>query len=232
MTGSEAAVQPFRLVVFDLDGTLVDSQAVITEAMGLAFADLGLAPPVAGSVKRVVGLRLEEAIARLLGRQDENGLVEPLAERYREVFFDLRTRPEHLEPLFPGAREALARLNQPDVLLAIATGKNRRGLLACLEYHEIGHQFAILKSADDGPGKPNPGILVDAMAEAGVAPDETVMIGDTTYDMTMAAEAAVRAVGVTWGYHEPDELEASGAGALARRFDEMPAVLQSLGGET
>ena len=231
MTRSEAAVQPFRLVVFDLDGTLVDSQGVITEAMGLAFAGEGLEPPVAGSVRRVVGLHLDEAIARLLGDRGKESLIAPLAQRYREAFFDLRTRPDHLEPLFPGAREALARLNQPDVLLAIATGKNRRGLLACLDHHEIGHEFAILKTADDGPGKPNPGILVDAMAEAGVEPHETVMIGDTTFDMTMAAGAAVRAVGVTWGYHEPEELEASGAGALARSFDEMPAVLQSLGGE-
>ena len=199
MTRSEAAVQPFRLVVFDLDGTLVDSQGVISRAMALAFVDQGLEPPVQGSVRRVVGLRLEEAIARLLGDRDEAGLVAPLAARYREIFFDLRSRPDHLEPLYPGAREALARLNRPDVILAIATGKNRRGLLACLDYHEIGHEFAILKSADDGPGKPNPGILIDAMAEAGVAPHETVMIGDTTYDMTMAAGAAVRAVGVTWG---------------------------------
>ncbi len=214
-----------------MDGTLVDSQHVIAEAMAIAFNDQGFKPPPPTAVKRVVGLRLEEAIARLLDELAESA-VDVLAARYRQVFFELRSRPDHVEPLFPGVRETLALLDRPEVALAIATGKNRRGLLAVLERHEIGHHFTILKTADDGPGKPNPHILIDAMAEAGAEPDETVMIGDTVFDMAMARDAAVRAIGVGWGYHEADELSASGARIVIDRLHDLLPTLNSLGDPT
>ena len=214
-----------------MDGTLVDSQHVIAEAMAIAFADQGFEPPPPTAVKRVVGLHLEEAIARLLDEAAESA-VDALAARYRQAFFASRSRPDHVEPLFPGVRETLAQLDRPEVILAIATGKNRRGLLAALERQEIGHHFTILKTADDGPGKPNPHILIDAMAEAGAEPHETVMIGDTVFDMAMARNAAVPAVGVGWGYHEADELAASGARIVIDRLHDLPPTLQSLGDPT
>ena len=131
---------------------------------------------------------------------------------------DLRRRPDHDEPLFPGAREALSALDRPDVLLGIATGKGRRGLLHVLEHHGLVDRFATLKTADDGPGKPHPAILEEAMAELGVDPVDTVMVGDTVFDVQMARNARVEAIGVAWGYHEAEELMAAGAGCVIETF--------------
>ena len=207
-----------RLIAFDFDGTLVDSQRAITEAMALAFLEAGREAPPACRVRRVVGLRLEEAIARLLA-DDENAadagaLVPGIAAGYRRAFAGLRGRPDFDEPLVDGAREVIEQLDRSGVFLAIATGKNRRGLVASLERHGLGSHFTTLKTADDGPGKPHPGILLDAMAEVGVEPEETLLIGDTIYDIQMARNAGAGALGVAWGYHETGELLAAGAAAV------------------
>ncbi len=216
-----------KLIMFDFDGTLVDSQGAISAAMGESFAGAGLARPTVAAVRRVVGLRLEEAIGKLAPEADE-AVIADLAERYREAFFVLRTRPDHYEPLFPGARAALQSLGRPELMLGIATGKNRRGLLASLERHDIGGHFTMLMTADDGPGKPHPAILEQAMAELGVGPQDTVMIGDTVFDMQMARSARACAIGVSWGYHEPEELTRSGARCVIESFDELLPVLTEL----
>ena len=216
-----------RLIVFDFDGTLVDSQRAISEAMALAFLEAGLAPPTAFRVRRVAGLRLEEAIARLL-EDGDCGLVARLAAAYRRSFARLRGQPDFDEPLIEGAREAIERLNHAGLVLAIATGKNRRGLVASLERHGLDRWFTILKTADDGPGKPHPAILLDAMAEAGAEAGETVLIGDTTYDMQMARNAGARALGVAWGYHGADELTDAGAAAILGDFAQLWPLLASL----
>ena len=164
-----------RLIAFDFDGTLVDSQRAITEAMALAFREAGREAPPAFRVRRVVGLRLEEAIARLLaadeaapdGADAAGALVPQISAGYRRAFAGLRDRPDFDEPLVEGAREVIEELDRSGVFLAIATGKNRRGLVASLERHGLGAHFTTLKTADDGPGKPHPGILLDAMAELG-----------------------------------------------------------------
>ncbi|MFQ5775417.1 MAG: HAD-IA family hydrolase [Kiloniellaceae bacterium] len=219
----------FRLIVFDLDGTLVDSQHVIVRAMSEAFAAHHLPRPAAEAVRRVVGLKLEFAVARLLPDPDDWGTAARVAERYREAFLALRARPDYHEPLFPGAREVLALLDRPEVCLGIATGKNRRGLMASLERHGLAHHFVTLQTADDGPGKPHPEMLHCAMADAGAGPDETVLIGDTTFDMEMACHARARGIGVAWGYHDPAELRASGAVRVIETFDDLPPTLSALG---
>lgn len=213
-----------KLVMFDFDGTLVDSQNGIVAAMARAFEGVGLAAPDPAAVRRVVGLRLEAAVGALAPQAGPDAVAD-LAEGYRQAFFELRTRPDHEEPLFPGARAVLEALGQPGVLLGIATGKNRRGLLASLERHGLSDHFVTLKTADDGPGKPHPAILERAMSELGVEPADTVMVGDTVFDIEMAVNARVGAIGVSWGYHEPGELAEAGADRVIDSFGELLPAL-------
>ena len=215
----------FRLIVFDFDGTLVDSQRIILAAMTQAFAAHNLPAPAPEAVRRIVGLKLETGIARLLPGPDRADMGRRIAASYRDAFFQLHQRPDYQEPLYPGVAEGLRHLDAPNVCLGIATGKGRRGLLAGLELHGIRHHFFTLQTADDGPGKPHPEILNRAMADVGAHPGETVVIGDTTFDMEMAGNAKVAAIGVAWGYHEPAELRASGAGRIVERFDDLAAAL-------
>ncbi len=220
-----------RLVIFDCDGTLVDSQHVIVEAMNQAFRAHALDEPPARSTRRTVGLPLGEAIARLLPEGAEEH-VEPVTTAYKEAAFALRQHPNHDEPLYPGVGDVLDILRNRQFLLGVATGKSRRGLDATLERHGLRDHFATLKTADDGPGKPNPDILNHAMAETGAVPDSTIMIGDTTYDIAMAVRAGMQSIGVTWGYHAPEELVATGASHIAETFDELPAVIADIWGIT
>jgi phosphoglycolate phosphatase len=218
--------RPLRLVVFDFDGTLVDSQHMIADCMAAAFQSLELPVPPPAAVRQVVGLRLEEAVGRLADTPPEATLTVALAARYRQAFWALRQSGRLHEPLFPGIREALARLaRRPEMLLAIATGKNRRGLVHSLAHHGLSDHFYSLRTADDGPGKPHPAILQQAMAESGVEAEQTLLLGDTTYDMQMAGNAGVRAIGVSWGYHSEDMLLSAGASCVIDRIEALEALI-------
>ncbi len=219
---------PFRLIVFDFDGTLVDSLQNIVTAFSHAFEDQGFAAPGSDEVQRIVGLRLETAAAHLLPESEDMDTAERVANAYRAAFRDLRARDLVEEPLYPGVRETLTILNRPEVCLGIATGKSRRGLIGSLERHGLSELFVTLQTSDDGPGKPHPEILHRAMSEVGAEPEETVVIGDTSYDMEMAVNAGARALGVAWGYHGAEELRASGAAQVVETFPELPAVLAAL----
>lgn len=219
-----------RLVMFDFDGTLVDSQHAIAQAMAEAFARAGRPAPTRARVRRVVGLQLEAAIARLLPVA-EAALAAELAEHYREAVVGLRRNAAFDEPLVAGARAALERLDHPQLLLGIATGKGQRALAASLERHALGRHFVTLKTADDGPGKPHPGILLDAMAELGVDAADTLVVGDTTFDMEMAVNAGARALGVSWGYHDARDLRAAGAELVLESFGQLTPDLIGLEGE-
>ena len=228
LVGGFGVTHPFRLIVFDFDGTLVDSLQFIVTAYSRAFEDQGYPAPAPEAVRRVVGLRLETASARLLPDAEGMETAERIAAAYRVAFQDMRARNLVDEPLYPGVRETLARLDEPQVCLGIATGKSRRGLLGSLERHDLSGRFVTLQTSDDGPGKPHPEILHRAMSEVGAEPEETVMIGDTSYDMEMAANAGVGALGVAWGYHGAEELRASGAAHVVESFPELPASLAAL----
>ncbi len=216
-----------KLIMFDFDGTLVDSQGGIVAAMTEAFRGAGLVDPDPSDVRQVVGLSLTAAIGVLMP-EAEAATVAEVVERYRTAFLSLRSRPDFDEPLFPGARAALESLDHPEVLLGIATGKHRRGLLNSLERHDLAERFVTLKTADDGPSKPHPGILQNAMAEFGVEPRDTVMVGDTIFDVQMARNARAHALGVSWGYHEASELTAAGAARVIDSFDELVPALAAL----
>jgi phosphoglycolate phosphatase len=216
-----------RLAVFDCDGTLVDSQHVIVAAMASAFRENGLAEPDPATVRRLVGLHVADAVSRLLPDASAP-IIAAVGAGFVEAGRILRDRQEHDELLFPGVVEVLEQLAAKDVLLAIATGKSRRGLERTLKQHGLGGHFLILKTADDGPGKPDPCILLDAIVEAGASPLSTVMIGDTVYDVAMARSAGAYALGVGWGYHEPEELNAAGAHAILRHFRELPPALDTI----
>jgi len=203
-----------RLAVFDCDGTLVDGQAAICAAMAEGFAEAGLAAPDPHAVRRIVGLSLPSAIARLAPGEAPEAQARVVAA-YKQAFFRARERGLLHEPLFAGIADLLARLRGGGWTLGVATGKSDRGLTACLAMHGVSGLFATLQTADRHPSKPHPAMLETAMAEAGARAADTVMIGDTAYDVEMALAAGVRAIGVAWGYHEPAELLAAGAEAVA-----------------
>lgn len=209
-----------RLAIFDVDGTLVDSRATIVGCMRAAFEAEGLPPPAPEAVRRIVGLTLPLATAELLGEPDPVR-AERLAERYKEAFFAVRARPDFEEPLFPGAREVLEVLAAEGWLLGVATGKAMRGLRAVLERHGLEDRFATLQTSDLHPSKPHPAMIEAALAETGCRPEHALMVGDTTFDILMAKAAGVAPIGVAWGNHPIEELEAAGAERILARFEEL-----------
>jgi phosphoglycolate phosphatase len=202
------------LVVFDCDGTLVDSQHSICTAMIRAFEEARLAPPDRPAILSVVGLSLPLAIARLLP-DAEADFHDHLSDRYKLAFQAMRREEGVCEPLYPGIADLVAELDAAGWLLGVATGKSDRGLTLCLTHHGLIDRFVTLQTADRHPSKPHPSMLLTAMADAGATPDSTVMIGDTSFDIDMGVAAGVRSIGVAWGYHSPAELLASGAQAVA-----------------
>jgi len=209
-----------RLAIFDCDGTLVDSQATICVAMEECFGEAGLAAPDRAAIRRVVGLSLPQVMEVLAPGQD----ADRLAEGYKRCFQRMRAEGRVEEQLYAGIPEVLATLGAEGWLLGVATGKSDRGLRLVLEQHGLARTFVTLQTADRHPSKPHPSMIAQAMAEAGAAPGSTVMIGDTSYDILMAHNAHVRAIGVAWGYHAADELLREGADAVALRPSDLPAL--------
>ncbi|SPH16529.1 Pyrophosphatase PpaX [Defluviimonas aquaemixtae] len=211
-----------RLVVFDVDGTLVDSQNHILAAMAHAFGALDIDLPPREAVLSIVGLSLPEAMARLVpdlpGQSHED-----LVAAYKQSFGTLRA--ETLAPLYPGAADALSALgSQADVLLGVATGKSRRGLDHVLRAHALDRHFVTCQVADDHPSKPHPSMLLAACAETAAGPG--VMIGDTTYDIEMGRAAGFATIGVAWGYHRAEALAEAGAGQVIEAFDALLPALE------
>ncbi|SIO52795.1 phosphoglycolate phosphatase [Rhodovulum sp. ES.010] len=214
-----------RLIIFDVDGTLVDSQSHIAAAMEAAFVAEGLPVPPQSQVLGVVGLSLEVAMATLVPELDAPQRAR-MVETYRAAFFAHRVG-NAASPLYPGARGALEVLAGVEThLLGIATGKSLRGLDHILEAHGLGHHFVTLQVADHHPSKPHPAMVLAALAETGVPPENAVMIGDTEYDIEMGRAAGVRTLGVGWGYHPPDRLGA--ADAVVAGFAALPAAVNGL----
>lgn len=217
-----------RLVIFDVDGTLVDSQADIVAAMSHAFARAEREAPTREAILSIVGLSLDRAIA-LLAPDLEAGMQDRMVEWYKDAYVALRAEigAAQSSPLYPGAREVLEALNaQPETLLGVATGKSRRGLDKLLEGHGLERMFITQQVSDHHPSKPHPSMIRAALSETGLEPHQAVMIGDTSFDMEMAAAAGVAGIGVGWGYHPRESLGA--ARHVIGRFEDLPPLLQQI----
>jgi phosphoglycolate phosphatase len=218
---------PLRLVIFDVDGTLIDSQAHILAAMARAFDGVGLPVPDRGAVLGVVGLSLPILVEQLAPAADAATKTR-IIEGYKQGFADLRAEGEAgMSPLYPGARAVLDRLAvRDDILLAVATGKSRRGMAHVIEMHGLEGVFQSVQTADDHPSKPSPEMIRACLAEFGVAAQDAAILGDTSFDMEMGQNAGVHPIGVTWGYHDRKRLYQAGAVDLLEDFS---AVMPCLG---
>ena len=213
-----------KLAVFDCDGTLVDGQAPVCDAMEAAFVAAGLPAPDRRDVRHIVGLSLPVAIRQLALEATEEQ-IELAVEAYKAGFRTAREQGMVAEPLFEGIVPLLDRLGASGWALAVATGKSNRGLNLCLTGHGLLDRFVSLQGADLHPSKPHPAMLQLAMEEASAAPSDTVMIGDTVYDIEMGLAAGTRAIGVAWGYHPVEALLEAGAEAVAQTPEQLGDIL-------
>ncbi|MBH5323379.1 HAD-IA family hydrolase [Aurantiacibacter sediminis] len=213
-----------RLAVFDCDGTLSDGQAGVCNAMDVAFEAAGLGTPDRHFVRRIVGLSLPQAIRQLAPEADDDQLLAAV-EAYKSAFRQSREDGSLREPLYDGIPNLLRRLHGDGWMLGVATGKSDRGLASTLSANDLTDLFSTLHTADRHPSKPHPAMLEAAMADVLADRGDTVMIGDTVFDIQMAAAAGCRAIGVDWGYHEPDELRDAGAIGVATTMEELEALI-------
>ncbi|MFC7703014.1 HAD-IA family hydrolase [Plastorhodobacter daqingensis] len=215
-----------KLIVFDVDGTLVDSQDHITDAMTAAFAAAAHPAPAREAILSIVGLSLPVAV-RVLAPSLPDTEIDLIVAHYKTGFMQRRS---HSAPaLYPGARDVLDRLHAaPDHLLGIATGKSRRGLDHLIAAHGLDGVFITRQVADDHPSKPHPSMLMATLRDTGLQAGQGAMIGDTTYDIAMGRAAGFRTIGVTWGYHGSQMLRDAGADVLIDSFAELSDVLDGM----
>ena len=207
----------YDLIIFDWDGTLMDSAAKIVRCFQAAARDVGLPPPSDAAVRNIIGLGLHEAMEMVLPDTDA-ATRRNVAECYRRHFL-------HLDPietvLFPGVTEGLNRLSDAGYRLAVATGKARRGLDRVLQTSATAHYFCTSRCADEAFSKPHPQMLHDILEATGVSAERAIMIGDTTYDLQMAASATMESLAVSYGAHERERLLAHAPLACLDSFSEV-----------
>jgi phosphoglycolate phosphatase len=208
--------RPFDLVVFDWDGTVVDSTAMIARSIQKAAADLGLRVPSLERASHVIGLGLRDALAAAVPDLAADR-IEAFTERYRHHYIAI----EQEIVLFSGIRELLVELTESGAVLAVATGKSRRGLDRSFAATGLGMFFAESRCADETHPKPHPAMLHEITAALAMSRQRTVMIGDTTHDLAMARSAGTASIGVTYGAHPRAQLEAEGALALVDDVAEL-----------
>jgi phosphoglycolate phosphatase len=215
-----------RLIIFDMDGTLVDTVGLIVETVTDAFVAVNEPPPAETAIRALSGIGAREAIA-VFAPSATSARVDELLDSYRRHYTERAGVAR--EPLFMGALDALDRLQQDkDTILAVATGKGYRGAVTLLERHGIIGRFRSIETPDHNRGKPDPQMIETAMAKAGATTAETVMIGDTTHDMKMARAAGVGAIGVAWGYHTVFDLNAAGADVIVEDFSQLDRAIDEL----
>ncbi|MDR6758449.1 phosphoglycolate phosphatase [Mycoplana sp. BE70] len=211
-----------RLVLFDCDGTLVDSAGLIHEVMARTFEEFGHGRLELEATKSIIGLTLDIAIARLQGKAHVDDEALAMTAHYKAIFTSVRAEPGFQEPLFAGIGGLIRRLErQDDMLLGAVTGKSRRGLDAIRLAHGFEKTFFVSRTADDCPSKPHPAMVAECCAETGIDATQTVVIGDAIYDMQMAKAAGAQAVGVAWGYASVPELVEAGADHILREPAEL-----------
>lgn len=205
-----------KLALFDCDGTLVDSAALIHEVMARTFVHFGHDRPDISQTKAIIGLTLDIAIARMQGKPHVDDEAVAMTAHYKAIYADVRAEAGVDVPLFDGIGELIRTLAEKDeVLIGAVTGKSRRGLVHILETHGFARDFIVSRTADDCPSKPHPAMVTECCGETGMNPADTIVIGDAIYDMQMAKAAGATAIGVSWGYASVDELVAAGADTIA-----------------
>ncbi len=215
-----------RLVVFDLDGTLINSEALIIETVRESFGSLGQAIPTDDAIRAISGITARDAMAILAPGLDE-ARIDLILNAYRSTYMQKAGLAR--EPMFDGALAALDRLQEdPETILAVATGKGHAGAITLLERHDIIGRFHSIQTPAHNRGKPDPQMIETAMERAGIGREATVMIGDTSHDMKMARNAGVKALGVSWGYHTVPELESAGAHRVIHQMDELVDAVNEL----
>jgi phosphoglycolate phosphatase len=212
-----------RLIVFDWDGTLMDSEAQIVACLRAAMRDLELQPLADDVLRNVIGLGLREAVDTLVPGRDA-AFHEAFVGHYREHWFASED-----SSLFDDAREVLELCRQQGFLLGVATGKSRRGLDRALDETGLGDCFNATRCADEAPSKPHPQMLVDIMQRLDVRPGQTIMVGDTEYDMAMATNAGAGKVAVTTGVHTPERLAQHAPMVTLQKLAEMPMWMAESG---
>ncbi len=218
---------PLQLAIFDCDGTLVDSQHSIIEAMDMTCDSYDIARIGRDSIRQIVGLPLEIAMANLFEGLSTDAHNE-MAESYRQHFRKMRLNGDVEEPLYPGTVKALDEIEANGWLLGVATGKAMRGLIPTLETHDLQERFVTLQTADRARGKPHPEMVEKALEETGVYAHNAIVIGDTTYDIHMACNANVKSIGVAWGYHDVEELTRAGAASVVQTYAELPEAINKV----
>lgn len=215
------------LLLFDLDGTLLDSAEMILESQRLAFESLDLPVPSRERGLSIVGLSLAEAFRELVGA---DGPIDALAAAYKQAFFTLRTQGAQLESLFPGVAPMLSALAANERhCLGIATGKSQRGVQAVLGSYGWENLFRVVQTSDDAPSKPHPGMIENACRLTGIPPERTVMIGDSSFDMAMAKAAGAHAIGVAWGFQSVDTLRQTGAKEIVTDIEALQLAITRFG---
>lgn len=218
-----------RLIIFDVDGTLVDSQDAIVAALGQAFSGEALAPPPRAEMLSIVGLSLDQAFAALVPGVPAARRMRMVAA-YKRAFLDLRrrNRGEAATPMYPGARDLVLALHGQGHLLGVATGKARRGVRHVIDSHGLEGRFSVIQTADDAPSKPHPQMVLNCLAGTGVAPGDAVIVGDTEFDMAMGSAAGIRRIGVGWGYHPAERIRRGGAQAVADDMDHLARLIEEI----
>ncbi|RDE09778.1 HAD-IA family hydrolase [Pelagibacterium lacus] len=216
-----------RLIMFDMDGTLIDSGALIAEHMAATFRDHGLPEPTRAMSYSIIGLTLELAMETLAGCDAETAIL--MAGTYRRHYRAMLAEGQRHEPLYDGALSALARLRAQDhSILGIATGKGLEGVNRILALHAIADHFVTLQTPDHNPSKPHPGMILRACAQTGIDPEATVMVGDTSFDMQLGQAAGAKTVGVTWGYHARVALEEAGAHIIIEDYADLDDAIEKV----
>lgn len=216
------SARSYELIIFDWDGTLMDSAAKIVHCFERAFVEVGATYPGAEAVRRIIGLGLNEAITALMPGAEWSQCV-AVSDRYRDNFLALDAEAMSL---FPGVRQGLQTLAAQGCLLAVATGKSRRGLDRVLQHTGLGEFFVTTRCADEAFSKPHPRMLEDILERTGITPAQAIMVGDTTYDIMMARAIDMAGLAVGYGVHSREELMQHGALACCESFDDVLSWLQ------
>ena len=208
-----------KLVIFDFDGTLVDSRKLIIESHRVIFGEYGFSPPSEEESLSLIGMSLELVLLQLAG---PDAPVEKMVVAYQRLLPQLRADADFAEVPFAGAADLLAALaRQNDVRLGIATGHVSHAIAPALERFGWQNYFCTVQTADKAPSKPHPGMVLQALSEVSINAEDAIMIGDTAFDMEMARAADVRGVAVSWGYHRPDRLRRAGASCVVDDMSEL-----------